>query len=321
VAGAALCTLCLLSLALAEGPGPDGRQVAVTFDDLPVISVTEITPTARREITANLLAALARQRVAAVGFVNEYALYGYARQPGPKPDPLAVALLEMWLDSGFELGNHGFAHADLHAVPVAAYTEDIMRGDVVTKPLAEAHGKTLRYFRPPYLHTGRALDTRRQVEEFLRERGYRVAPVTVDNEDYMFAAAYSRAAASGDRLLMNRVAGAYIEYSARAFAYSEHLSALLFGRQIPHVLLLHANALNAECFDRLADMMRGRGYSFVTLDEALRDPAYDSPNRYVGAEAINWLGRWAITRGIRTEENVLDDFPDVPAFVTLAAKR
>jgi len=31
-----------------------------------------------------------------------------------------------------------------------------------------------------------------------------------------------------------------------------------------------------------------------------------------GGESINWLARWALTSGIRNNDNVLDAFPDVP---------
>jgi hypothetical protein len=141
----------------------------------------------------------------------------------------------------------------------------------------------------------------------------------VDNEDYLFAAAYSRAGASGDEDLARRVVAAYLAFTESAFDYSESLALELFGRPIRHVLLLHANALNAGHFEDLALLMRRRGYAFIPLDEALRDPAFESPDRYVGAGSINWLGRWAVTRGARTEENVLDDFPEVPAFVKSAA--
>jgi peptidoglycan-N-acetylglucosamine deacetylase len=302
-------------------PAPAARRaVAVTFDDLPVISVTQLDAEARRDVTQHLLASLARQGVPAIGFVNEYGLHGFAREPGPEPDPNGVALLGLWLDAGDELGNHGFAHADLHATTLAGYTRDIVLGEAVSAPLVQARGRQLRYFRHPYLHTGRDLATKQDVERFLAARGYRVAPVTVDNEDYLFAAAYSRAAERGDAAFMARVATEYVAYTERAFEYSERLAQAVFGREIRHVLLLHANALNAEHFDDLARMMRARGYGFLSLDEALLDPAYASSDRYVGPESINWLGRWAITSGLRTDENVLDDFPDVPEFVAQAAE-
>jgi peptidoglycan-N-acetylglucosamine deacetylase len=246
-------------------------------------------------------------------------LYGYERQSHGAPDPNGISLLQMWLGAGLELGNHTFAHTDLHATSVAAFKQDVIRGEAVTGQLLQQKGLRLRYFRHPYLHTGRDLATRPDVERFLVGRGYRVAPVTVDNEDYLFAAAYSGAAERGDDQMMRRVGAAYIRFTERVFEYSETLSVALFGREIKQVILLHANTLNADYFDELARMMKKRGYLFISLDEALRDEAYDSANTYTGAEGITWLGRWAVMRGVKNVDNVLDDFPEVPEFVVKAA--
>ena len=69
----------------------------------------------------------------------------------------------------------------------------------------------------------------------------------------------------------------------------------------------------------LAQLMKRRRYSFVTLEDALRDEAYGAADTYTGEESIDWLGRWAITKGIKTLGDVLDGIPDVPGFVTEAA--
>ena len=45
-------------------------------------------------------------------------------------------------------------------------------------------------------------------------------------------------------------------------------------------------------------MFRQRGYRFVSLDDALADPAYRSPDTYTGRTGPSWLQRWAVTRGV-----------------------
>jgi len=318
--------LCALALAHAASPGPRDpattaiREAAITFDDLPVVSVTQLDPAARREITDKLLRAVVSNKVPAVGFVNEYGLYGFEREPGKRPpDQDGVALLRMWLDAGLELGNHTFAHTDLHVAPLSAFKEDILRGEAVTGELLQQKGTRLRYFRHPYLHTGQDIATKQELGSFLAERGYRIAPVTVDSEDYLFAAAYSKAAEEHDLRLMRRIGAEYLRYTERVLDYSERLSKTLFGREIRQILLLHANALNSDYFDGLARMMRKRGYQFVPLDEALSDDAYRSADKYTGGESLNWLDRWAVTRGVKKAENALDAFPEVPGFVAKAA--
>jgi hypothetical protein len=156
---------------------------------------------------------------------------------------------------------------------------------------------TLRFFRHPLLHTGRDLETKRALERYLTTRGYRVAPVTIDNSEWIFAKAYFDAREKGDTATMKKVADAYLPYMESKIEYFEEQSRALFGREIPQVLLLHANHLNADYFGALAGMIQARGYRWVSLDEALSDEAYDSADTYTGAGGITWMHRWAITAG------------------------
>ena len=140
------------------------------------------------------------------------------------------------------------------------------------------------------------METKRRVESFLEKRGYRVAPVTLDNSEWIFAKAYTEAKDAATR---KRVGEAYLVYMDAKLAYFEDQSQKLFGRNIRHVLLLHANALNADWFDDLARSMRDRGYRFIPLEQAVEDPAYRSADTYTGPAGITWIHRWAITAGKR----------------------
>jgi peptidoglycan/xylan/chitin deacetylase (PgdA/CDA1 family) len=290
------------------------RRVAVTFDDLPVIEVVRCDDACRETITADLLAAIAAHRVPAVGFVNEDKL-----EEDGRAVPRRVALLRRWIDAGLELGNHTYSHPDFHRTPLADFQAEVLRGERVTRPLMEAAGRKPRWFRHPFLRTGRGLEDRAAFERFLGEHGYRVAPVSVDNHDYVFAAAYARAHAAADTAAKRRVGAEYLDYMERIFAYHEAQARTIVGRDIPHVLLLHANRLNADLFGELARRLEARGYSFVTLDEAMADPAYRSEDRYTGPAGITWLHRWAITRGMRG--SVFAGEPEVPTWVQEMSER
>jgi peptidoglycan/xylan/chitin deacetylase (PgdA/CDA1 family) len=297
----------LAALALAAPPAP-ARELAVTFDDLPIAGVPR-DDAAAKELTSKLLRAIAAHEIPAIGFVNEDKL---AAADG-SPNPARVALLGAWLDAGLELGNHGYAHRDLHATPIDEFEADVLKGERVIRPLMTGHGRTLRFFRHPFLHTGRDLETRARFDRFLAEHGYRVAPVTIDNDDYLFARAYDRAAAAGARDLLDRVAAAYVPYMESKFAFFERNAEQLFGRDIRQILLVHANMLNADRFGELAAMLERRGYRFVTLERALEDPAYESADRFVGVSGMTWLHRWALTRGM--PKSFYAGEPDVPQFV------
>ena len=278
--------------AVADGPVVE-RRMAVTFDDLPAQRAQAIPETRIRSISAGLVGLLVSEQVPAIGFVNEDKLY-----VDGVPDPARVELLERWLEAGLELGNHTFSHPDLHRVSLDEFRRDVIRGEQVIRPLSDSQGGELRFFRHPFLHTGRDLETKLALEDFLTRRGYRVAPVTIDNSEWIFARAYDEALDHRDEALQGRIAREYQLYILQMVEFYEGQSVGLFAREIPQILLLHANALNADHLGELLDSLRRRGYRFVGLDTALEDPAYSSEDTYVGPGGITWLHRWAITRGV-----------------------
>ena len=283
------------------------RTVAVTFDDLPLNSLQRDVAS-QELITRKLLRAITANRVPAIGFVNESKLLSAGRT-----DERRVALLQRWLDAGLELGNHTFSHPDLNSTPLEVFVQDVMRGEEVTRRLLQAKGRTLRYFRHPFLHTGKSLETKQKFEEFLSQRGYLIAPVTIDNSEWIFARAYDNAMQRGDKQLMKRIGKSYISYMDQKFAYFEQQSLALFGYEMKQILLLHANALNADYFHTLAGMMKDRSYRFITLDEALTDNAYNSRDTYAGSGGITWIHRWAITAG--KDKDFFKGEPRTPDFV------
>jgi peptidoglycan/xylan/chitin deacetylase (PgdA/CDA1 family) len=270
---------------------PAHRQIAITIDDLPAASAHSMNGAEINEMTAKLLAALQKEKAPAVGFVNESRLYKLGEVDE------RIKALNQWLDAGFELGNHTFGHTSLNNVTLQAWEEDVIRGETVTRILLAQHHMKMRYLRHPYLETGRDLQTRREAEAFLASRGYRIAPVTMDAWDWMFAGVYEDARKRGDSALQQQIVAAYLTYTGQVFDYFEKLSRDLFGYEPRQVLLLHGNWLEADHISDLLDMLRKRGYEFVTLHDALADAAYSSADEYVGEEGASWLEHWAITRG------------------------
>jgi peptidoglycan/xylan/chitin deacetylase (PgdA/CDA1 family) len=246
-------------------------------------------------LTRKLLGAVQQHSVPAVGFVNEDKLF--VEGEGREEVDRRVSLLRLWLEAGLELGNHGYSHRDLNTVPLDQFQADVLRGELITRALMAATGRRLRYFRHPFLHVGSDLRTRRAFEAFLSRHGYIVAPVTVDNDDFVYAAAYARALRHRDTASATRIADDYLRYMNEVFSFFEKVSREVTGREIPQVLLLHANALNADRFGALADALARRGYRFVPLERALEDPAYRLPDEFVGAPGNSWFNHWEITAG------------------------
>jgi peptidoglycan/xylan/chitin deacetylase (PgdA/CDA1 family) len=216
-----------------------------------------------------------------------------------------------------ELGNHSYSRPDYHKVNFREYSDDIIKGEKISRPLATRYGKDLKYYRHPYLHTGNSKEKTDSLSLFLKEKDYLEAPVSIDNSDYIFAKAYDNAKIDGDQKLMKLIGNQYIVYMEAKLKFYESQSQKLFGYHIKQILLLHANLINAHYVDELADMFQKNGYRFITLEQALTDPAYKSESTYYGRGGISWVDRWALTAGHKGD--FFKDDPRTPDFVLKAA--
>lgn len=282
--------------------------MAITFDDLPTVGFASRHNDARLRMTKDLLATLAQRNISATGFVNEQELYADGQI-----DTQRVALLTLWLDAGHGLGNHTYSHPDLNQTPLTEFQADVLRGEPVTRDLLDASGQELRFFQHPYLRTGADLETKSRFEAFLAGHGYKVAPVTIDNSDWIYARAYDLALDAGKVDPAKRIGIEYVSYMIEVTHFYEQQSRRFFDRNIDHVLLVHANQLNAAWFGALANRLSARGYEFISLDEALRDSAYSSADRYTGPAGISWLHRWAITQDV--DRSMFRGEPETPAHI------
>jgi peptidoglycan/xylan/chitin deacetylase (PgdA/CDA1 family) len=273
------------------------RAVAVTFDDLPATSAGVVANdvASLEELTRTLLSAVSKYSIPAVGFVNEGQLF--VEGAGRGDVDARIGLLRMWVDAGLELGNHTYSHRDLNTMPLEQFEADVLRGEAVTRGLLEGKGQRLRYFRHPFLHVGSDLQKRRAFEAFLASHGYTVAPVTVDNDEFVYAAAYAKALRRGNAAAAARIADDYLRYKDEVFSFFEDVSRRVAGREIPQILLLHANTLNADRFDALAEALKQRGYRFVSVAQALEDPVYRRLDEFVGAPGNSWFNHWEVTAG------------------------
>lgn len=299
--GAAVAALFLAVSGAAAGES----LIAITVDDLP-INGPDAGLAELRRINHAVVEALRTGSVPAVGFVNEAKLYRTGEVDG------RIALLDAWLAAGLELGNHTYSHADLNQVGLAAYEEEIVRGETVTRLLSEQRGRSLRLFRHTFLRTGATETDRDGLLAFLMARGYVMVPVTVENDDWYFNARYAKARAAGDAALAARIGEAYLAHWTTMLDWYDALARRTFGRPVDHVALLHDNALNADYLPRVLALMRARGLRFATVDEVLKDPAYAHEDRYVGRWGKSWLQRWAFTDG----NDTLGQEPDPPDWVT-----
>ena len=94
--------------------------------------------------------------------------------------------------------------------------------------------------------------------------------------------------------------------------FAEKISVTIFGREVTQTLLLHVNDITADCLDEMLNRYESRGYRFVTLDEAMGDPAYQTKDTLVTKFGPSWLWRWMKSLGMNIS---LAGDPEPPPWV------
>ena len=285
-------------------------QVALTFDDLPAMTLIKDEAYVEKS-TRDLLAGLKRHHIPATGFVVEGKLDELDR-------PRQIAVLRQWLQAGMDLGNHSFSHESPNTIGAKAYIADIAEGELVTKTLLAKYHRQERWYRHPYLETGSPKAVKDEIDHWLATHHYRIAPVTLNASDWLFAEPYDDAIAHGDLAGAAKFKSAYLDYTSRMIIWYRKAAHALFGRDIAFVMLLHGTRLNADSIDDLAALLKQAKLHPVSLDKAMRDPAYRTADPYAAADGVDWMERWSMQLG---KPLPWDDFAEPPAEIQKAYDR
>ena len=284
------------------------KQVCFSFDDLPLVTYGIKDTSYQKKIFSKLILSLKCNKIPAIGFVNEGKLYD-----NKGLNAFQVGLLNKWIGNGLEIGNHTFSHPNYYTSSFKEYSQDILKGEKITREILERNGIVIKYFRHPYLQTGKTKIKYDSLNNFLSDHGYIIAPVTIENEDFYFALAYKRAQVRKDTNLIKKIGCDYIAYMQKKLRYFETMANKLFGRDINQILILHSNALNSDYTDSLASIFRRNNYDFVSMDKALEDDVYKSKITVFGNWGISWIDRWALSEGRRGD--FFKDNPPVPDYI------
>ncbi len=271
--------LLLLGFLLAPRPG-HGEGVALTFDDVPINGVL-VAGTTNADLVAQVVTELSSHGAPpSFGFVNGSRLEG---------NPDAAAALQRWVAGGQRIGNHAYAHTNLDDEPVERFLEDVRRNEPVLELATDTDWHWLRY---PFLHEGETAARQHEVRGDLESRGYRIAEVTLDFEDWLWNEAYPRCVASGDKSAIATLRAQYLEAAAASIDEQRTVARALFGRDIDHVLLLHLGAFSPVILPELLVLLKDKGFTLVPLEQAARDPAYaaePTTERRTGTLLDQWM--------------------------------
>lgn len=263
-----------------KGPGVtqipgSAREVALTFDDLPVHGPLPVGMT-RLEIASSVIRSLQA--------AHAPPSYGFVNAKGLEQEPSSVAVLEAWRAAQFPLGNHTFSHMDLSTNSAEGFEQDLIADESILKKYMGS--EDWHWLRFPFLDEGDGLAKHRALQAFLEEHGYRVAEVTLSFGDYAYSVPYARCLAKSDQQGLGQLKQSYLDAAEKSLEQGRALSVELFGRDIKHVMLLHIGSIEAVMLPQLLELLKQRGFTLVTLAQAESDPAYsmhpDPPDHWNG---------------------------------------
>ncbi|WP_269530977.1 polysaccharide deacetylase family protein [Chitinimonas sp. BJYL2] len=264
----------LLLLALLTLPVWAGKQIALTFDD----GFDPRKQPQAAEWNAQILATLDKAGIKSLLLPS-----------GKNVDsPAGLTLVRAWGEAGHQIGNHTYTHRDYSGLKysLADFDEDMTRNAALFKDMP---GWTQR-FRFPYLKEGATSGRRDGLRLWLREHGYKTAPVSVDASDWYYDERFLAWQARHPDADPAPFRQAYLDHIRNRADYYHQLGQKVVGREFPHVLLLHTNAINAAFLGDLIAMLRKEGWSFVSAETAFADPLYMIEPDFVPAgESLLWM--------------------------------
>ena len=258
------------------------RSVSITIDDVPNTRLYQL-----QNFSSPLQQKLDSLQIPVAIFINESHLEQTAALEKNKN------LLKSWLAKKYvTAGNHGFAHKNYAEVGLEAFKEDVVKGEVLTKSFLKEFDKESKYFRFPYNGAGNDSLEQLTAQKFLEEKKYISTPFTVESEDWLHAILYDKALAENDHERAAWIGDQYVILTRKLFSYFDSLSVSIYNRPIRQIYLCHDNRLNADYLPRIVDELKKKNYEFVSLDNALLDPVYQSQLYYYGKAGFSWIYRW-----------------------------
>lgn len=242
------CAVLFSSLCCAQE-----REIAITMDDLPLVASRMNTPGNQqrsKDRFTQIVQTFQKYNVPVIGFVIAGAI-----------EKGQWEFLEQFRQAGFMLGNHTYSHYNLNQMSAEKYIADIERADKILSPILT----TPKYFRYPYLAEGNN-KTRQKVYDYLNAHHYIIAPVTIDSKDYEFNEMTYKVPYRSRINYIQKLKARYLAYIWKQTLLAEKKG----GKQI---LLIHANILNSYLLGDILEMYKKNGYKFISLTEALKNPA------------------------------------------------
>ena len=282
-----------------------GKKLAIGFVSIPPLDRSANAPKDADATARLIIAKLNQYKIPAIGFVQ-----GGMISDGEKLYPVRANIVRLWRDAGLEIGIGGYKHIWFHNTPYDDYVANTEKNEKIVRQILAEKNLPLRYFSYPFLNTGKTTEDKARFENWLASRDLSSVKYTIDNQEWMYSYAYDMARNDNDLNTMKEIRAEFLDYMTKMFDHYEAYSSEMFGRDIAQTMVLTPSRLITDSADELFGMIKNRGYRFVSMDEALKDEAYQTPETFTGESGISWFERWTLTQKKR-----LRDEPRVSATV------
>ncbi|MEO5977112.1 MAG: polysaccharide deacetylase family protein [Chryseolinea sp.] len=274
--------LSLLIISLVSFVAYSQKQVSITIDDVPNSMLY-----AAEGYRARLLYKIDSMQLPVAIFINEHRILS------ADAVDKSMSLFNDWIKSpNVIVGHHGYHHAMYSTAGIDSFRSEILKGEVLSKQLSGRYHKKEKYFRFPYNDLGEDAKQHQEAESFLTSKGYIITPYTVHSDDWLVTELYEYYKQKNMMADAKRIGDAFIKVTLEYFDYIETLTDAKLKRNVKQIYLMHDNVLNADYMDKLVAALKKKGYSFITLDDAMSDPVYRQKDFYELKYGVSWVYRW-----------------------------
>jgi len=233
-------------------------KIALSFDDFPMGSSVFFEKQERARVYVNTLKQL---NIQAVFFCIGEQIERYQ----------GVECLQVIAEDHL-LANHSFKHLHLSELALEEFEEEVKK----TEELLVDYPNFRKWYRFPYLDYGDkcAFGDRKRSAAFLflQQTGYQHGYITINTFDWYVDGCLKNAAKEGKQIDWVQLKIAYLSLlDGWIDAYHERWSKVLH-RKFVHVLLLHANDINAFFLPDIVHMIQQKKWTIVSPEEAFCSP-------------------------------------------------
>jgi peptidoglycan/xylan/chitin deacetylase (PgdA/CDA1 family) len=275
-------SLIIASLCLSTLFADAQKKVAITIDDVPNSLLCE-----KDGFHSRLLHLIDSMKMPVAIFINEVRIFDVDEADK------SLNLLDEWIGSpNVIVGNHGYQHRMYSQEGIDSFKIDVLQGEAISKPLARRHDKGETYYRFPYNDLGKDAAEHKLAADYLDSRGYTITPFTVHSDDWLVTQLYEYYKSQGRTKDAERIGRAFVDFTLKNFDYIEKLTDKKLGRNVSQIYLMHDNLLNRDYLGELLTALIKRGYTFISLDEAMKDSVYQQTDYYQERHGVSWVYRW-----------------------------